>query len=314
MVHLTNMQSNHRPILVTGIHRSGTTWIGKMLTASGQVAYISEPLNAHHRLGVMRSPTKYWYTYVCKENENEFLSAFNETLNFDYHPWLEFKTLRSMKDMLRMGRDWANFLRGRILKRRPLLKDPFAFFSIPWFIERLNCQVVVSIRHPAAFASSLKRLNWPFTFQDLLEQPLLMRDCLAAFRSTMESTDDTDIIEQSGLLWMMLYQTLGTYTTKHPEIHIVRHEDLSRDPLSGFEKLFPLLGLDFNDKAQNAVQQSSSPSNTSQVSRNNVHTYQLNSQENLSNWQSRMTYAEIERINAITKDLMQEYYPDTSWG
>jgi len=312
MVHLTDKQSNHRPILVTGIHRSGTTWIGKMLAASGQAAYISEPLNVLHRLGVMRAPTNYWYTYICKDNEDEFLSAFNETLDFDYHPWLELTSLRSMKDVLRMGRDWANFLRGRIQKQRPLIKDPFAIFSIPWFIEQLNCDVVVSIRNPAAFASSLKRLNWPFSFQDLLEQPLLMRDCLAEFCSAMMNIDDTDIIEQSGFLWMMLYKTLSTYTTKYPEIHIVRHEDLSRDPISGFEKLFAVLGLDFNDKAQKAVHQSSNTANPSEVSRNGVHSYQLNSQENLSNWKKRMTDGEIERIKAITKDLVQEYYPDTS--
>ena len=285
-----------------------------MLAASGQAAYISEPLNALHRAGVMRAPTKYWYTYICTDNEGEFLPAFNETLDFDYHSWLELKNLRSMKDVLRMGRDRAIFLRGRIQKRRPLLKDPFAFFSIPWFIERLNCQVVVSIRHPAAVASSLKRLKWPFQFQDLLEQPLLMRDCLAEFRSAMESVDDTDIIGQSGLLWMMIYQTLRAYTSKHSGIHVVRHEDLSRDPNSGYMELFASLGLDFNEEAQEAVQQSSSTTNPSEVARNKVHSYQLNSQANLNGWKKRMNVGEIERVNAMTEELIQEYYPDASFG
>jgi hypothetical protein len=44
------------PILVTGAHRTGTTWVGKMLAASPQVAYISEPLNVWHRPGVLRAP------------------------------------------------------------------------------------------------------------------------------------------------------------------------------------------------------------------------------------------------------------------
>ena len=34
-----------RTILVTGLHRSCTTWIGKMLTADSNTAYISQPLN-----------------------------------------------------------------------------------------------------------------------------------------------------------------------------------------------------------------------------------------------------------------------------
>ena len=55
-----------KPILVTGAHRSGTTWVGKMIVASQDVAYISEPLNVWHRRGVLKTPTQYWYTYIQK--------------------------------------------------------------------------------------------------------------------------------------------------------------------------------------------------------------------------------------------------------
>jgi len=33
------------PILVTGMHRSGTTWVGRMLAASREAVYFHEPLN-----------------------------------------------------------------------------------------------------------------------------------------------------------------------------------------------------------------------------------------------------------------------------
>ena len=45
----------NNPILVTGSHRSGTTWVGKMLAADSDTAYISEPLNVLHRLGIFRA-------------------------------------------------------------------------------------------------------------------------------------------------------------------------------------------------------------------------------------------------------------------
>ncbi len=69
-------EMNKHPILVTGAHRSGTTWVGKILCASGEAAYISEPLNMWHRLGVMRKPVSGWYTYITQENEAGYLSAF----------------------------------------------------------------------------------------------------------------------------------------------------------------------------------------------------------------------------------------------
>src|ERR1041384_1293291 len=187
------------PILVTGTHRSRTTWVGKMLAANGSTAYISEPLNVLHRPGVFRPTVKYWYQYICKENEDEYIPAFQELLEFDYHIWNEIRSLRSRKDFLRMGRDFLIFYNGLIRGQRALLKDPFAVFSTPWFAKRLNCKVVITVRHPAAFASSLKRLNWPFDFRDLLDQPLLMRDHLEPCREEVECIQADDVVGQAAL-------------------------------------------------------------------------------------------------------------------
>ena len=190
-----------RPILVTGAHRTGTTWVGKMLAAGGGAAYISEPLNIWHRPGVLRVPTRHWYTYLCPDNEAAYLPALRDMLDLRYHAGDEIRSLRSLKDFLRMGRDWSTFSVGKLRGKRPLLKDPFAVFSAPWFASRLNCQVVITVRHPAAFASSLKRLDWPFQFADLLEQPLLMRDHLEAFRDEIQAAPPDDVIAQGSLLW-----------------------------------------------------------------------------------------------------------------
>src|ERR687891_175782 len=166
------------PILVTGAHRSGTTWVGKMLAADALTAYISEPLNVHHRPGVFRAKVSHWYQYICEENGGEYLPAFQELMEFDYHLWAELRSIRSLKDFLRMARDLSIFSNGLLFGQCILIKDPFAVFSAPWMAEKLNCKVIVTVRHPAALVNSLKRLNWPFDFHDLLEQPLLMRDHL----------------------------------------------------------------------------------------------------------------------------------------
>ena len=169
---------NNSPILVTGAHRTGTTWVGKMLAANPRTAYISEPLNALHRPGVLSAKVPFWYLYITEENETQYLPAFQEMIGFRYHLLAEIRSLRSRKDFLRMGRDYMIFFNGRLRGQRALIKDPFAVFSTPWFAKKLNCKVVITIRHPAGFASSLKRLNWPFDFHDLLAQPALMRDYL----------------------------------------------------------------------------------------------------------------------------------------
>ena len=124
-----------------------------------------EPLNVLHRPGVMRARAPYWYIYIPESQEAPYLPAFHETLVYRYHLLAELLSLRSVHDAGRMARDLGIFLRGRLRRQRPLLKDPFAIFSIPWFVRRLDSCVVVTVRHPAGFASSLKRLNWPCDFR-----------------------------------------------------------------------------------------------------------------------------------------------------
>lgn len=298
-----------QPLLVTGAHRTGTTWVGKMLSAGGY-AYVSEPLNVLHRPGVMAAPVPHWYAYITKENEAEYLPAFQKTIALRYRLLAEIKSLKSRRDLLRMGRDLGIFLRGRVLGQPALLKDPFAVFSLPWFIERLDCRVVVTVRHPAGFASSLKRLNWPFDFKDLLAQPLLMRDHLESFRGDMERMPPDDVLGQSALLWRMVYRVVHATRERFPSVIVLRHEDLSRDPQTGYARAYESLGLAYTAKVQETIRNSSSSENPAELSRRKVHSVKLDSRANLDNWKKRLSPEEITRVRTMTEDVAHLYYPD----
>ncbi|MCL4528961.1 MAG: sulfotransferase [Chloroflexi bacterium] len=271
-------------------------------------------MNVLHRPGVLRAKVQHWYTYVRNENEDCYLGAFRELLAFRYHLWDEIKSLRSRKDFLRMGRDFSIFLGGRVLRQRALLKDPFAVFSLPWFIEQFNCEIVVTVRHPAAFASSLKRLNWPFDFADLLDQPLLMRDHLEFYRKDMQAIAKDDIVGQAALLWTMVYRVVHADRERIPSIRVVRHEDLSLDPIVGYQTLYGELGLEFTPRVQRTILNSSSSENPTELSRKKVHSVKLDSRANLDNWKRRLSSEEIARIHAITGEVAHLYYPEASWA
>jgi hypothetical protein len=305
--------SSSFPILVTGAHRSGTTWVGKMLAADAMTAYISEPLNVLHRPGVLRARVRHWYPYVCDENEQDYLAAFRELLEFDYHLWNEIRSLRSRKDFLRMGRDFLIFYNGLMRGQRLLLKDPFAVFSAPWFAEKLNCRVVITVRHPAAFASSLKRLHWTFDFQNLLDQPLLMRDHLEPYREEMRSIQPEDVIGQAALLWTLIYRSVHATCARYPEFVVARHEDLSRDPVSGYRELYKLLGLEFTPRVEKFIVKSSSSENPAEAPRQQVHTVKLDSRANLAGWKKRMDPEEIDRIRKVTEEVAPLFYSDAEW-
>ncbi len=307
------MPAAPRPILVTGAHRTGTTWVGRMLAANGRYAYISEPLNVLHRPGVFSAPVTRWYQYITVENESGFMPAYKDLLSLRYHLVAEIFAIRSARDVLRMFRDLKTFLKGRMYQQDVLLKDPFAIFSVDWFIKRLGCNVVITIRHPAAFASSLKRLNWPFNFGDLLSQPSLMRDHLERDRSAMQSVKPDDLLTQAGLLWALIYRLVREICSTNPDIQLVRHEDLSQDPIGYFRQLYSRLGLDFNYLAENAILSSSNPDNPSELSNRNAHSVILDSRGSLENWKKRLGAEEIVRLRRLTESVGDQYYPDIDW-
>jgi hypothetical protein len=286
-----------------------------MLAANPHTAYISEPLNVLHRPGVLRAPVQYWYTYICSENEAQFLPAIQETLRFRYHLLAEITSLRSFKDAGRMGRDVGIFLNGWLRRQRPLFKDPFAVFSAPWFASRLGCRVVVTVRHPAAFASSLKRLNWPFDFTHLLAQPLLMRDELESDREAMQqlAASPPDVIQQASLLWRLVYQAVARYCERFPYFQVVRHEDLSLEPVAGFQRLYTALGLEFTPRIEQSILASSGSENPAELSSRSVHSVRLDSQANLTNWKRRLTGPEIARVRRLTEETAFIFYPEITW-
>jgi hypothetical protein len=180
----------------------------------------------------------------------------------------------------------------------------------------LNFKIVISVRHPLAFVSSLKWLNWSFDFQDLLDQPLLMRDHLESFRSQMESAKSKDVVEQGALLWKMIYQAVHAKRTLslNPDFIVVRHEDLSQDSVTGFRNLYEMLRLDYTHQVEKSILNSSSSENPMELSRKKVHDVRLDSRASVSNWKKRLTEDEIQRVRKMTEDVSRLFYTDAEWA
>src|SRR5439155_664004 len=81
------------------------------------------------------------------------------TLRFRYNLGGQLAHLRDVEDVRRLAVDGAHFLGSRLRAARPLLKDPIAAFSASWLARTFGMATVVVVRHPGAFASSLKRLH-----------------------------------------------------------------------------------------------------------------------------------------------------------
>lgn len=305
------------PILVTGMPRSGTTWVGRMLHESGQTTYVAEPLNIWRRPRPLRSRTAGWpgYPYVTRENEDAYLPVVTEIVHLKMRLLSELRVARDHEDLIGVVSTWLTFMGGRIHGRRPLLKEPHAFFLAPWFAERLGGKVVITVRHPAAVVSSWKRLDWPVDLGQLLQQDLLVRDWLAPYEAdivALHSSDDT--VAQVALLWKLVYGYVDPACSGSSALTIVRHEDLSMDPVKVFRSLYEAVELSFTSLVESAVRGASSSGNPKELEVEQPYAVRLDSAANLTNWKKRLTKEEVRRVRDITEGVASIYYDDESWA
>jgi hypothetical protein len=304
-----------KAILVTGSHRSGTSWVGAMVAASQspRVALLWEPFSTLHRPGVCAARFPYWFPYVCPENAGHYRGAVADMLRYRYRPGAELRSLRGPKDAARMARDWLQFERHRRSHAVPLLKDPLAVLSAEWLSDAFGMEPVVMIRHPAAFAHSLKRLGMSHPFDHFLRQPLLMRDLLEPFEPEIRrfSATPPPILDQAILLWRIIYSVAAAYRLRRPGWVFLRHEDVARDPQRVFLDLYARLGLDYDDRVRATVAAYSAPSNPRDVP--SPSPIRRDSESTVVTWKSRLTPEEIGRVRRGTEDVWPSFYRESEW-
>lgn len=304
-----------RPILVTGSHRSGTGWVGRILAASSRptVAYLWEPFSPLHRPGILATRFDLWFTYLCDENAAPYIEPIRKMLTLDYGTLAELGAIRRPRDLARMVRDWSRFAAFRRTDARPLLKDPIAVYSAEWLERTFDMDVIVMIRHPAAFAGSLKRLRWRHPFDHFLRQPLLMRDMLHSFDDEIGefASWEHGFVEQAILLWKLIHYAISNFEERHPTWSFLRLEDLAADPFHGFQLLYDRLGLTFDASIERVIRAHSDPSLPAVPDRPNA--VRRDSRASVQAWRHILNPNEIRKIREGVEPLSSRYYSDRDW-
>ncbi|PSO44865.1 hypothetical protein BRC21_00800 [Candidatus Saccharibacteria bacterium SW_7_54_9] len=266
------------PLLVTGTHRSGTTWAGRMLSLPSDVGYVHEPFDPTDRPGSCSGIFSRWYEHVQEPAP-------------DVRRCVRHSPLR---DVAGIGYTLIKSVVNRWRERRPLMKDPLALLSAEWLHETFDMEVVILVRHPAAFAGSLKKGQSTFPFEDLLEQEKLMSSYLASYRSQIESMieGESTVVQQAALLWRCLYHVVSEYRAQYPSWHIVRYEGLVAEPRRRFRALYRQLELPWSSKTGNTIEGRT---------------------KGKRRWQDRLTPLEIDYVRRTTRDVWRKFYETETW-
>jgi hypothetical protein len=231
-----------------------------MLSLPSDVGYVHEPFDPTDRPGSCSGIFSRWYEHV-QEPAPDVRRCVEAALAFKYNPWPRLRTAGTrrhspLRDVAGIGYTLIKSVVNRWRERRPLMKDPLALLSAEWLHETFDMEVVILVRHPAAFAGSLKKGQSTFPFENLLEQEKLMSSYLASYRSQIESMieGESTVVQQAALLWRCLYHVVSEYRAQYPSWHIVRYEDLVAEPRRRFRALYRQLELPWSSKTGNTIE------------------------------------------------------------
>lgn len=307
------------PILVTGAPRSGTTFLGRMLSLPRNIIYVYEPFNLEIGIeGVDRA-----FVYLDDTGglrSKKYDALITELLagrsKFKINPWREANpplTKRLGRRLFQSGAQLQYRLdAANPLKNRYLIKDPMATFAAQYLHRNFGMQTVVIMRHPASTIASYKRLGWRYNLHELTDQPKLMERYLEPVLGGL-NIEKLKPIEEWSYLWLACYTVLDAYLKQNPNMIMIRHEDLSLMPMRSFERLYDQLGLPFTAKIREHIDNHTRAGNPAGAPVGVAHALRRDSARNLELWRGIIEPDELAEIIRITKPLAHTYYPSAHW-
>jgi hypothetical protein len=220
------------PILVTGTHRSGTTWVGNMISVPG-IWHVHEPFNPKYGLWPE------FFSYGVPDTA-QIGKLMNTVLHHVPRGVLVYPTFPS------------RLLTSRLLplpKHRVMIKDPIACLLSEHLTESFGLKTVVVFRHPAAFVQSLSALEWNscHEIRKFLANKSLMCDWLKPHARIMKKYAEIEGLESKAVLHACLNYVLFRFIKRSNRMIGVLHEDLSADPHSQFMRLHEHLELPYDE-------------------------------------------------------------------
>lgn len=272
------------PILVTGVPRSGTTWVARLLATAHATSLAGrEPMNPRGKQFALAGSVDAW-TRLSQESP-----AQRRVLRRAYGG-------REPRVYSRYGRrQWAASLPWS----RVVVKDPFALLSIPTLVRVTSAVPVVVHRHPAAVLASYRRMGWS---PDLEEVAAVV----ARTRTEVPHADLSDVpvaglseAGAMGVFWRSLHELFLLDSATVPSLVVVAHEELVGNEAT-CRALLSRLSLRWSPatEAELAHEESSAaaPSTT-------LHDFNRSPRQVNEGWRRHVAAEEIEEIEALTSSV-----------
>jgi len=298
-------------IFVTGAPRSGTTFVGKILSSSMRVDYIHEPFNPD--CGISGIEKTYLYLERGSEKEIALRPAVEDL--FDYRADLrtgyyknDTKFQRIAKTVVgSRGPFYLRLARANPFHNAAVIKDPVGCLLTEYLVDVYQVKPVIMVRHPFGFVASALKLGWENSLDPIVDQP----DLVGRFFGD----EDLELIdryrggtacERAALIWRLLNKVLFSFHESLPESILVTHEQLSAEPVPTFERIFKGVGLPMSDGIRRRIVRLTS--GDSRIGRGRVQRFKRDSKSIAAQSQGTLSDLDKSKIMLIAEPLVGQIY------
>jgi hypothetical protein len=296
-------------ILVTGVARSGTSWLGRTLGYGSDVDYVFEPDNVDadprsDRVAGARGFGPYPVIAVGEHHagfEALWDMVFQGTL-----PRRRGLRLAAGRVLLGLPAAVRDPLMRQVAhalgvlphsRRRRVVKSIYSPFALEWLTDRYRPLVVVLQRHPLNVVSSWREMGIPVF--DLATRPAILNRH-ARPRGLEPPAPGTSELVRMAWCVGLLSTVLGEAIDRHPDWILATHEDLCADPGGTMRELAGNLGLQWNSAIDRFLAESDRPGKGLAPVRV--------TREQPQRWRARLTATEVEEVNSVLGD-----FPRRGW-
>ena len=293
-------------VIVTGPHRSGTTFLGSVLAAADRTATVGvEPLNVTWG---MRGVDE-WYPEI---RPGDHIDALMQRLRTGRRVGWNTPGDGGLDRVRAARRGWARNRRLATALKQDLvvvLKDPFLSLSLEYAVGSTSRPVTVAIRHPGAWSTSLQRVGWhPGGLLDTARDRPQLAPVAEAMGMPARNWGDASLLEASAWAWTLLVGAILRQTEAlGRSVVVLPLERFEREPVETGLSLIREVGLEPGPDTRASIEALTLGTTTIPAD-TTTHVLQRDTRASLGAWRTVVSREERDAIWRIAGPVASRFY------
>ena len=259
---LKNNKYSKNPIIVSGMPRTATTIVGKVISNKAPYNVIYDPFNSSQGLSSIDINYLIPGSNIMENDFDRILHNLSN-LNGDFKLGINenesfFKTLikYSVGNESSISFKWAKYFNR---KRGLIIKDPFLLFASEYLSN--NYKIIICERPILPLAGSFKRMSWTFHEYSRLLKDLKKIGLDIKNPKQFHNSNISPFIV-GAVQFFYLYTLFKKRIVHKDNIYFFNQHHLSTNPRNSISSLFDWLNIEYSKKDINKITMSISGSST----------------------------------------------------